>query len=36
MDLETVSIFFPNKLNNVMAEMDFPQYAKEHANDKKK
>lgn len=36
MDLETVSIFFPNKLNNVMAEMDFPQYAEEHKNDKKK
>ena len=36
MDLETVSIFFPNKLNNVMAEMDFPQYVKEHENDKKK
>ncbi len=36
MDLETVSIFFPNKLNNVMAEMDFPQYVKEHKDDKKK
>ena len=36
MDLETVSIFFPNKLNNVMAEMDFPQYVEEHKNDKKK
>ena len=35
-DLETVSIFFPNKLNNVMAEMDFPQYVKEHEDDKKK
>lgn len=36
LDLETVSIFFPNKLNNVMAEMDFPQYVKEHKDDKKK
>lgn len=36
MDLETVSIFFPNKLNNVMAEMDFPQYVKEHEKDKGK
>lgn len=36
MDLETVSIYFANKMNNLTAEMDFPQYAKEHENDKKK
>ena len=35
MDLESVSIYFANKLNNLTAEMDFPQYAKEHENDKK-
>lgn len=36
MDLESVSIYFANKMNNLTAEMDFPQYAKEHENDKKK